>query len=492
MNSFEKQICDSATSNPLAREVRIAILRSLDAYAVLDEARRSEFLAQVWRKDLRKESRRLLLPENTELEEIPPDPPQNLQNLFIALQEQCDSLVNEWLLRTSLPGRIVVSAGSVSLADWKKEPERYLDSEEINGKRAFLNVGGSVIAAGRVTFVDGVPHFWTSRKHICLPPDPASDMILEFRATAFSIHLQPQEMSAIREGSILKSRVLYDECFIDIFVGTRCVARGELIAVDDRFGIRIGAVVESGGSLSPRQTIRDTDSAIVGVIHVGNGKIKLRDLILLEPGKIVETDRPTASPWTLEFANGVNLTGEVTIVDECMSFVVQMTPAAGLDQKYQAVLSPAGSGDQLTDRFATPDVAEDRQSTVEAVALLKEALSEEVDFVYAAIENESPQVIAYLLCFMEPERAAQILDRLPLVLRPNIYERLARKADTDDRFPAMILPILNRRFAAQRGRLKIGGERFADQVREFMAEPIQSEEPGEDSASGGEAGPTLS
>lgn len=114
-------------------------------------------------------------------------------------------------------------------------------------------------------------------------------------------------------------------------------------------------------------------------------------------------------------------------------------PAAvpqALNEFVEAMQTAGGEavgGEEMIRRFATEALGPDAiKRTFDAVApshvaedLLGPVSTADADSLAMILLREQPQTIALVLSALTPERAAQVMDRLPLAMRPQVVRRMA-------------------------------------------------------------------
>lgn len=85
---------------------------------------------------------------------------------------------------------------------------------------------------------DGAPVEFVAAGPISITPDLLQGLSVKLRASLGEASLTVGELSALRTGSVVTLQSGLSD-FVDLTVNGVVIARGEIVAVGDRFGVRI-------------------------------------------------------------------------------------------------------------------------------------------------------------------------------------------------------------------------------------------------------------
>ncbi|MGB5347145.1 MAG: flagellar motor switch protein FliG [Woeseia sp.] len=158
--------------------------------------------------------------------------------------------------------------------------------------------------------------------------------------------------------------------------------------------------------------------------------------------------------------NGISKDQANAVLDQFVTEVEDQTPfGVGTEEYVRNVLTGAfgaGKANAFIDRIL---IGQDARGLAE----LKWMSSLEVADI---VDGEHPQIIAIIVAYLEPEQAAEVIDRLPEQLRTEVVIRIARLSDVQQSALAEIENLIASKSGNKKrsGTEKVGGDRVAANI----------------------------
>jgi flagellar motor switch protein FliG len=158
--------------------------------------------------------------------------------------------------------------------------------------------------------------------------------------------------------------------------------------------------------------------------------------------------------------NGISKDQASAVLDQFVTEVEDQAPfGVGTEEYVRNVLTGAfgeGKANAFIDRIL---IGQDARGLAE----LKWMSSLEVADI---VDGEHPQIIAIIVAYLEPEQAAEVIDRLPEQLRTEVVIRIARLSDVQQSALAEIENLIAAKSGNKKrsGTEKVGGDRVAANI----------------------------
>lgn len=215
---------------------------------------------------------------------------------------------------------------------------------------------------------------------------------------------------------------------IDIIIENIKFAKATVVVNNEKFGIWIEEICDPASSEIQTETKITTNNSMSEVpqtllsVELGNIKLTLKDLMGISKGSIIQLEKSVFEPVLISLDGVLSFKGQVEILPDDR-FGVKFVDSPNIEDPIIRENS-VDIDSQFTKEEEKPDIIEYLNS-------------QDVSVLYDSLKDEKPQMVAFIIKYIKPEKAASIIEILEenekkevilaLTYEPGITMNLAEK-----------------------------------------------------------------